>query len=419
MAVLLNGSSEFFGSTSLPTTAVPLTMAGWFYSTDATVEGAILSITKSNDNNHAFILYADGATGGDPVQAVARGGAFDPVPTTTGFTANTWHHACAVFASNSSRSVYIDGGSKGTETSTHTPSGVDRFSAGVWDRPTGIWHFPGRLAELGVWTVALTDNEVKMLAAGVSPLRVCPENLVRYYPCYNASVLENYSLGLVRDLTVTGSPSIADHAPVIPQWGFDTVPGYSFVGGGPSTYEESVTYAVTLSATDAVVGTFEPSVTNTITTTVSYVGGLAFEATITDAVTVTATDTVDAIFEGIFTDAITAATTLAIQGTYATSISDSITTTVVISTGTSEEDIIAAITVGVTTALQTTFEAGISEILNVTATTTMSGRITVTWTPVDDSAAQSWSGVDDSAAQGWTPVDDSASQAWTDTYESS
>ena len=227
MAVDFNGTTEFFGTTTLPITATPLTMAGWFRPQNIANNLTIMSISAAADNNQVFILVASGQVSGDPVQAVARGGAtFDPVDTTTGFSADTWQHACAVFASDASRSVFLNGGSKATETASYTPSGLNRMSAGVWDRGSDIWHMNGRLAELGLWNVALTDDQVKMLAAGVSPLRVRPDALVRYWPMYDAASLVDYS-GKSGDLTVTGSPSIADHAPVAPQWGFDIAPAYT------------------------------------------------------------------------------------------------------------------------------------------------------------------------------------------------
>jgi hypothetical protein len=123
-------------------------------------------------------------------------------------SANTVFHAAGVWASSTSRSVYLDGANKVTDTAASTPSGINRAAIGV-SRASSIdqaFNSGGRLAEAGFWNAALTDEEIAALAKGIPPIMIRPQNLVAYLP-------------LVRDLfdargnafAITGSLTAADH----------------------------------------------------------------------------------------------------------------------------------------------------------------------------------------------------------------
>lgn len=162
-------------------TAEPITMACWFYSDDATSEFALMNLGASANNRATHLLELRGDVGGDPVRALSLR---DPsgslgVDTTTGYSANTWHHACGVWAAVDDRRVFIDGGSKGTTTSSLTVTTLDRTTIGVLRRSLDVIHLSGRIAEAAFWNVALTDAEVAVVAK-FSPLFVKPENLVFY-----------------------------------------------------------------------------------------------------------------------------------------------------------------------------------------------------------------------------------------------
>lgn len=59
--------------------------------------------------------------------------------------------------------------------------------------------FDGRVAEVGIWSVALDDAEIAVLAAGYAPPCVRPQSLVFYAPLirelnnYRGPVLSNHS----------------------------------------------------------------------------------------------------------------------------------------------------------------------------------------------------------------------------------
>ena len=88
-------------------TAMPLTLAAWFNSADNTNSQDILGIYGSTTSNQ-YRLNAGGNATGDPVRAVIdSGGGPQLAATTTGYSLNTWHHACGVFTSSSSRMAKV------------------------------------------------------------------------------------------------------------------------------------------------------------------------------------------------------------------------------------------------------------------------------------------------------------------------
>ena len=205
-----DASSQYLFDTTAPITVEPITMACWFYADDDAATGALMSLGDFDGQNVWLLLahsndniYARQYTGG--VLAAAGVGSF---------SIDTWHHACAVYAATDDRKVYLDGGAPGTNTAVGSPSGIDTVTVGsyAYNGSRGRSPFSGRLAEAAMWNVALTANEISMLADGYSPLFVRPQNLVFYPPLVRDND-EDIVGGL--SLTAVNSPTVAAHPPMI------------------------------------------------------------------------------------------------------------------------------------------------------------------------------------------------------------
>ena len=182
MAYSLNGSTNYIDSTAAPVTAVPLTLAGWFYFTTDTVNGVIIAI-DSTGGTHRWQLSALGLNVGDPIAAQCIAATTSEAFSSTGFSVNTWTHGCAVFNASGGSAIYINGGSKVTASSVPTPSGMNNLSIGCrWSGGSRAGFFQGRLAEVGVWNAELNDSEALSLARGRAPNRVRPDSLKFYAP---------------------------------------------------------------------------------------------------------------------------------------------------------------------------------------------------------------------------------------------
>ena len=210
MAYEFNGTSQYLNTASAPVTAAPLTLACWFYPNNVANNMVLMSVPDNAEvNSNRFFLFANGNAAGDPIEAGAQGGATIGVAATTaGFTANNWNHACGVFTSTSSRTSYLNGGSAGTNTTTVTPSGVDRVRvAARFSGGNAGLYLSGRLAEIGIWNAALTAAEVAALADGMTCDKVRPQSLVFYAPLVRS--LQDVRGGLT--ITNNNTATVANH----------------------------------------------------------------------------------------------------------------------------------------------------------------------------------------------------------------
>lgn len=208
MARSLNGTnSDYLSQATALITANPITFACWFQiSSLAATENTLVSISKaSSGTSWQLLVRSSGVLRAKPSDDTFF--ANSPSSTATVST-NTWAHGCAVFTSNSSRSIYLNGGNKATASLTVNPATptVTNIGSVNWG---GIResYFPGLIAEVGIWNVALTDDEVSSLAKGMSPLLIRRENLVEYVPLLGKGSPEVGLKGT--PFTVTGTTAAA------------------------------------------------------------------------------------------------------------------------------------------------------------------------------------------------------------------
>jgi hypothetical protein len=222
-----SASSQYLENTNAVLTSMPFTMACWFRSSDLTTTQTAMALGASGSNDR-WALFLAGAQAGDFLQAASvQSGTTTAAATTTGFSADTWHHGCAVFASANSRSIYIDGGSKGSNAGSSTPGTPNRTSIGARNS-SGVYgvFMSGRIADAGIWNVALSDAEVAALAKGLHPTRMRPDALVAFWELYgNDSPESDWHLigGTRYPMTLVNTPTKAAHAPISPfavrRWG--------------------------------------------------------------------------------------------------------------------------------------------------------------------------------------------------------
>lgn len=180
-----NASSDRLTVASTPITSTPLTMSGWFY-TDEFVNGlyyAIMSLANNGATTSYHSLVARVSSGGQgELWALTRAGGTNQ-DVVLGFAANQWQHAGGVWASDTSREVFLDGVGSGTpDTTERIPSGINAVDVGRVGDSSPTHYFSGYIAECGLWNVALTDVEMAILALGCSPLFIRPQSLVAYWP---------------------------------------------------------------------------------------------------------------------------------------------------------------------------------------------------------------------------------------------
>lgn len=159
-----DGSTEYTNHTAAALSGVPVSMACWFRSDVDGVAQTLMCLGNSGETDHRMRMDIRGDGPGDPLRAEIRGGgASVRSETTTGYSVGVWHHGVAVFETVASRRSLIDAGSKGTETTSVTPT-LNNTSIGGYVRDGGpVETMSGQIAFPGFWGRALTDLEVKWL----------------------------------------------------------------------------------------------------------------------------------------------------------------------------------------------------------------------------------------------------------------
>jgi hypothetical protein len=214
MALLFDdASSQFLKHNAVVKATAPLTMSAWFYADDLANTGYICSVCLRSTAAVTTIygLRFRGDQGGDPISAQYDG---NVVLSSNSVSANTWHHGAAVFASTSSRSVYLDGTKASTADTVNVSGATSTYIGAIGYNNTDTAFFSGRIAEVAIWGVALNDAFVDMLATGASPLIIPQHNLLAYWPL-DGRVSPERDRVADFEMTLNNAPTYADHPRVL------------------------------------------------------------------------------------------------------------------------------------------------------------------------------------------------------------
>lgn len=254
MARDFNGSTQYARRTPALVTAPPFTVSCWFnYDTLPNPNPNLIGMI--GPSFEGFYLYVGDGDATLKLLTFSGGGSGEAVAAAAAGSSGTWYHAVGVSSAANSRAVYLNGGNKGTNTTSVTPAGVADFCVGAWFEPTSLdgGHWDGRIAEVALWNVALTDDEAASLAKGAYPPRVRPASLVGYWPLWGRYSPEVDIAGGA-NLTLTASPAAAAHK--MGQRGNRRRRVYVLAGGGGVTTNPSP-----VTATAAVTSGFGYSLT--------------------------------------------------------------------------------------------------------------------------------------------------------------
>jgi len=85
---------------------------------------------------------------------------------TSNFVINQWMHVVAVFASTSSRSVFLDNSSGVSDTTTHTVEALNVMTIGCLRRVVSQLFFDGLIDDIRIFNAALDASDVSYLYNG-------------------------------------------------------------------------------------------------------------------------------------------------------------------------------------------------------------------------------------------------------------
>ena len=229
--VFTGSTSHFFNSNNSHITGPPFSMALRLKRTSGTDQIPICILQQGTWNS--YTIYIDAS---NQLRARARSGSStlsDAVsaPTVTG----RWYSVVCVFASSTSRRIYIDGVGSAEATTAITAIGLNRTVVGRYESNTGAGFAPfnGLIEEVGLYAGALDAMDAQALTY-MSARGVRRDILSDYWmgnqPNSNTPFMHKLAGGF--DLARFGSPGVSsDHSVVrYPERGFQPCVAE---GGGP------------------------------------------------------------------------------------------------------------------------------------------------------------------------------------------
>ncbi len=128
-------------------------------------------------------------------------------PGTNAISTGAWHHFAWTYGSSGGLKTFLDGASDGTSNiGTALLTNYGTTNTGIGYDPANVGRgFPGSIADVALWNVALSASEITALARGVRPLMIRPANIIHYMPLDGLSSPEPDFSGKKNNGTLTGT----------------------------------------------------------------------------------------------------------------------------------------------------------------------------------------------------------------------
>jgi hypothetical protein len=202
-----SASSQYLEASSSPVSTYPLTIAAWVYPLDTTTTGVVASVnTNGGFARQQLVVQAAGTV--IQIGSLDSANQGENASASGTYSANVWHHAAGVVSGSSSRVAYMNGNAGTTGTIPVVTTGMNRVMVGARRIAGGTGaYLNGRVADVGIWDVALTADEIASLAKGVPCRLIRPQSLVFYAPLIRD--LQDTRGGL--SITNNNTATVADH----------------------------------------------------------------------------------------------------------------------------------------------------------------------------------------------------------------
>lgn len=208
MALNFNGTNQYLSAPQSGIASAPLTVSVWAKLTTLNGQPTLVSVEPAASNTtNGCILYVK--TNGSNLGFYTYGGGVGGIALLSSPTVptNTWFHAAGVVHSTTSRQCYLNGTGSSLAAGTAQSSVFNKILIAA-DTGYGLEAFAsGSIAEVGVWSAALSASEISSLAKGVSPRLVRPQSLVFCSPLIRNLVDKNGGV----TITNNNSATVADH----------------------------------------------------------------------------------------------------------------------------------------------------------------------------------------------------------------
>ena len=225
MARDFNGSTQYGQSAINLSAHSKLTVSMWLW-IDARSAGSFdmyMEFGPGDQSAGTFGIYDESAGGVDKLNIYhvgTNGSSFAKYPF---LTLSQWNHLLFTgdfTLSTDEVNLYLNGA---LQTPSSRPANINNTSGSTYanttlnfmSRNAASLHGDGKQAEVGIWGgVVLNANEAMALYRGARARDVRPGSLTHHWPMWGNSSPEPFMVQGGTNLTLTGSPSKANHPPV-------------------------------------------------------------------------------------------------------------------------------------------------------------------------------------------------------------
>ncbi|OYT12785.1 MAG: hypothetical protein B6I19_08550, partial [Bacteroidetes bacterium 4572_114] len=159
----------------------PFSICAWIKTGSIETEDRVIFSIGDNGNTKHYFGIDVGEDEGGRVGIRARNGGITTTYGTTHVDDNKWHHVVGVFASATSRTLYVDGVSEATSTDSRLldADNLDDAGIGRWEDSSPKSYFDGQIDEVSVWGKALIGEDIHALM--YKELNGTESDLLAYY----------------------------------------------------------------------------------------------------------------------------------------------------------------------------------------------------------------------------------------------
>lgn len=205
-----NGSTQYVGSTNLPTIVAPFTMHAWVRARTLTGGQNAISLGSPTANTYASVGWT--TFFGSARWYVDVHGDYTAPSVVLAPSTNTLVSVILVVTSATVRHAWIQGTNFWVGNGSSRNPSLTVYSLGClwWNYGSGLvpfGHAACDVAEYSVWSAALDAGERVALDSGQSPTRVRPQALVVHVP----GTSTNFQAAVGPVPVVVGGPTLADH----------------------------------------------------------------------------------------------------------------------------------------------------------------------------------------------------------------
>ena len=182
-SLLFDGVNEYVETNIAPVSGTPATFSAWIKLNALNAIQRVVSINAKATTANVLSLFIDASNKANAQQWDTDGAL---AVSTTVLTTGVWYHVAAVFTSDSSRTIYINGVAENTNTTAQSAmSGLNYTSMGYLAWTTNIQFLSGSIDEVAIFNTNLTAAQVLEIYNGGTRINLNAHskaaNLVAYW----------------------------------------------------------------------------------------------------------------------------------------------------------------------------------------------------------------------------------------------